>query len=338
MKIAIARYFESGRHSSEYEIIKELYEEYINSAIFPVSIKEISSKKGPIVISVVRNEVGIIRDFIDHYRRIGISRFVIIDNRSTDGTLEYLSRQADVDLYRTEADFTTVRKQAWISTLLDLYGRDGQWFVCVDADEQIVFDGMESGRDLSDLAAAMERAGIRRVRGCLVDMYCERPLGHSSLGHPCDEARALVERYPFFDAAGYEEYALPFLIAREGGPRQRLFRSSADSFRPQLSKYPMFRIGPGELFINPHFLWPYELNFESDCFLGILHFKFLPGFAEKIDTAIAEGGYWENSLEYRCYKSIMSGNGHLTFIGENTERYGGAYSLVLCNLIASIPW
>ena len=109
-------------------------------------------------------------------------------------------------------------------------------------------------------------------------------------------------------------------------------------FKPQLTKYPMLRLDPGEVFVNPHFMWHYDKNFASDRFLGILHFKFLPDFPKKMDRAIKEANYWRNSFEYQRYNSVLSGGGDLTFMGGDTEVYKGPASLVRCNLISPISW
>ena len=333
MKDAIFRYLTGNGEFLLDENVPEIHREYVNARIEAVTVKQAPDGRAPIVLVVLRDEMDIIGDFLRHYRAGGIERFVVLDNNSTDGTFEYLRKQPDVDLYWTGADFTTLRKQAWIGLLIDIYGTDN-WFIYADADEHIVFDGMENGRSFSDLAEVMDKTGIRRVRGGLVDMYSDQPI----LRARYRRGEALVENCPFFDGAGYSEYVLVPLIAREGGPRQRLFGCSSVEFRPQLTKYPMFRLDPGELFVNPHFLWPYDKNFASDCFLGILHFKFLPNFPKKMDRAIEEANYWKNSFEYQRYKSALSGRGDLTFMGGHTEFYQGPASLVRCNLISAISW
>lgn len=316
------------------ETIPEILDEYVSAKLDVVALSPAGPRPGPIVFSVMRDEVRIIAEFLAHYRKAGIRKFVILDNNSTDGTFEFLTEQADIDLYRTATAFTTLRKQAWLNVLLDTYRSPDQWFICVDADEHIVFDGLEDGRDFFDLAAAMEKAGIRRVRGCMVDMYSHRPIA-DSLYH---EGEALIEAYPLFDSSGYREYNLAPLIAREGGPRQRLFEDFSKGIQPQLTKYPMFRLEPEDFFVNPHFLWPYDQNFVSKCFIGLLHFKFVPYFSSKIDRAITEGNYWQNSIEYQVYKSALSKHKDLTFVGESTQFYENPVSLVDHDIIARIPW
>lgn len=311
-----------------------IQEEYIQAAVQPVSIRTDSRRRDPLVISVVRDEIALAEEFLRHYRRAGIRRFAIIDNNSADGTFEYYCNQHDVDLYSVKTPFSTVKKQAWLTLLIDLYQGEGQWFIHADADEHVVFDGIEVGLTFADLADVMDRQGISRVRGCLVDMYARDTADGAENGR----GNGLREAYPCFDREGYREYRLPQLIAREGGPRLRLFGGHSDRFRPQLTKYPMFRLYPGDVFVNPHFLWPYDKNFRSECFLGILHFKFLPDFERKVIKAVAEGNYWEDSLEYRCYQKELSKTGRLSITSQSAEVYDGPGSLLRSHLISPVPW
>src|SRR5271156_5483876 len=51
-----------------------------------------------IVISVMRNGEVWLESFLAHHRRIGIRNFVILDNGSSDRSIEILSKQPDVTL------------------------------------------------------------------------------------------------------------------------------------------------------------------------------------------------------------------------------------------------
>ena len=54
-------------------------------------------------------------DFLRHYRALGVDRFVVLDNGSTDGSVDLLARQPDVDLYQVPRRFLPLRKQGWIN-------------------------------------------------------------------------------------------------------------------------------------------------------------------------------------------------------------------------------
>lgn len=219
------------------------------------------STRAPAVVCVVKDELDRLPDLLRHYRQGGIERFVFIDNGSEDGSTEYLSQQPDVDLLQILRPFVWQRKQAWINLAIAMTGRGRQaWYIYVDADEHIVYDGFPE-RSFADLAALMEQRGLTRVRGMLVDMYAEGPLLQAKF----EPGGRLAAAYPYFDAEGYVEARYKEIISRKGGPRQRVFGHVDPKFRPELTKYPLFRLEGRELFANPHHIWPYEGNFESPC-------------------------------------------------------------------------
>ena len=55
-----------------------------------------------ILICVVKNELLLLEYFLTHYKTIGITHFIFIDNNSTDGSLEYIQNVTDnILLYST---------------------------------------------------------------------------------------------------------------------------------------------------------------------------------------------------------------------------------------------
>jgi hypothetical protein len=203
----------------------------------------------------------------------------------------------------------------------------------VDADEHIVFDGI-AGHSFRDLTLTMERQGIRRVRGFLLDMYADSPLMKSTY----QPHTSLFDAYPYFDTNTYVEQRYKEIISVKGGPRPRVFGGANAKFRPEMTKYPLFCSQPADYMVNPHHHWPYEENFASGRYLVILHYKFLPGIIEKIRRAVIEQNYWDGSLEYRCYLSVIESNPDVSLMGEMSARYSGPSSLLSRGLIENIPW
>src|SRR4051794_26607277 len=84
---------------------------------------------------VVRNELARLPALLAHHRRLGVSRFFVIDNGSTDGTVEFLLAQDDVRAWSSGVPFRQARYgAAWFEAVLGQHGRD-HWVVIVDADE-----------------------------------------------------------------------------------------------------------------------------------------------------------------------------------------------------------
>ena len=290
------------------------------------------SRRSPIVISVVKNEIDRLPDFLRHYRSIGIERFVFIDNESTDATREFLASQPDTDVYLKDGAFNWMLKQGWICKIVETYGY-GRWYLYADADEHVVFDGCDR-RTCIELVGRMEQIGITRVRGLLIDMYRRGPLVDSSYAR----GDRLLGAYPWFDRDTYREGLAPQMISVRGGPRERVFRQANTLFEPELTKYPLFRAAPDEYMVNPHHFWPYEGNFTSPRYLGILHFKFLPGFVERAKQAVDLKNYWNESIEYRCYLQVLDRVPDASLADRCSERYVSVSQLVGSRIIARIPW
>jgi hypothetical protein len=183
--------------------------------------------KMPCVV-LAHNELLILPEFLRHYREIGVDRFLIVDDHSTDGSLEFLRDQPDVTVF-APVEGSTFRKDKrfWRAELLDTYCSD-KWVVVPDADEHLVYKGIDEGLDLFAFARNLEDEGAQALHAVMLDMYCDMPLkDHRFLGG------SLIEQFPLFDGPDHyfriaaparfrKKYPTPFAFAL-GGMRQRLF-------------------------------------------------------------------------------------------------------------------
>ena len=191
--------------------------------------------KMPCVV-LAHNELLILPEFLRHYREIGVDRFLIVDDRSTDGSIEFLRQQPDVMIF-TPVEGSTYQKDKrfWRAELLDTYC-SGKWVAVPDADEHLVYKGIDEGRDLFALIRSLEEEGAEALHAVMLDMYCDMPLqDHQYRGG------RLIDQFPLFDGPDYyfriaaplrfrKKYPTPFAFAM-GGMRQRLFEPlSATSF------------------------------------------------------------------------------------------------------------
>src|SRR5215469_18143667 len=117
-----------------------------------------------------RNEILRLPHTIEHYRKIGVARFFVIDNGSTDGSKEFLLSQPDCHVFVTQNSFAeALCGVEWQNALLDEYGT-GRWCLAVDADEWFIYPGYES-IPLAGLAAYLDRSGAQGMFSFLLDMY-----------------------------------------------------------------------------------------------------------------------------------------------------------------------
>ena len=186
------------------------------------------------VVALAHNEVNILADFLDHYRRICRPTFLIVDDRSTDGTSEFLAAQPDVTVFHPKPDshFGT-DKAEWRGEIMDALCT-GRWSLVPDLDEHFVFPGMP-GREIGSYLSELDAEGAEVVLTLMIDMYGDLPL--SDHVYPDGSGRSLAECFPFFDApAGFPDgYIMrpvtPKVLAKHpsppvifnGGARHRLF-------------------------------------------------------------------------------------------------------------------
>ena len=80
-----------------------------------------------LLFSTQRNEKIRLPYFLDYYRDMGVTHFLIVDNDSTDGTADYLADQPDVSVWLTKTSYKKSRYGVdWLNYLQSRYGH-GHW-------------------------------------------------------------------------------------------------------------------------------------------------------------------------------------------------------------------
>jgi hypothetical protein len=243
-----------------------------------------------VLVCVMRNAAPYLPAFLEHYRRLGIARFAVVDDRSDDGTRELLDAAPDVDRFESHLSFREAGgSMGWRDALVARYGRN-RWYVSVDADEFLLYPNSET-RPLAAFVADLERAGLRRSLGPMLDLYPRGALGAAVL-HPGQHPLAVS---PLIDGEGYR-------ISRErigtsiwGGPRTRLFGGEN-----RLSKFPVIFVDEATQFSGGthHAPLPLARNFAVPT-CALLHFKFSAASLGEFRAFVAEGAHFGGSAFYR---------------------------------------
>lgn len=327
----------------------------------PVAAREPAEVR---LFCVAYNEALRLPAFLDYYRRLGVGRFFIIDNKSTDGTAELLAAQDDVQTFRTTQSFAAARSGIdWTNRLLAHYGA-GHWCLVADADELLAYPDCETVR-LPDFCAALERTGARAMQVLLLDMYSDKPM--ADIGYRAGQN--LLQACPYFDG---DYRFVPRLVPPWnrayppleplGGPRTRLFFPKQyglgavpragiklvyrmvkpcvnrgwlnprylPTAAPQMFKTPLFKGGKGVQLITNHRTVPLPLAKTTG---ALLHFKYLDDFAAKVAAAVSGGQFFGGSIEYRCYDKRLRRNPQFTFMYSGSKRYDNSTSLIAAGLI-----
>jgi len=193
--------------------VAEVVASWRDAELAVVSANMQPQPSGPILICVCKNEGWRLPCLLEHYRALGVEHFVFVDNGSTDDTRTLLAGQPGVDTYLCRAPFSTYAQRGWLHQVIARYGF-GKWYLCVDADEFVVYSGMDS-HTLGDLAGLAEREGADRIRGIFVDMYGPGPLREYEHIETCPDVMAYCR---YFDSAGYTAKVASTRVEVQGGP------------------------------------------------------------------------------------------------------------------------
>jgi hypothetical protein len=309
--------------------------------------------------SKCRNERLRLPAFLDHYRHLGVDRFFIVDNDSSDGTTEYLAAQPDVHLFQTTGRFSEARGGTdWLNALLRDFGV-GSWCVTVDIDELLVYPGSEQ-TGLRPLTKFLDRGGYEALSCLLLDLYPAGPLGDCKY-RPGDD---LVAAAPYFDPAGYvrsQAERCPGVFIR-GGMRQRVFYTDFNArgvlaklydavihraaplrrempwlplrrrpAPPCLTKVPLVRWDQTSEYLNcNHWVSPKKVAPETG---ALLHFKFLHDFHDRAVQEVARAEYYDGACEYQRYARWLNRNPALALANDASVRFEATSQLVRLGLM-----
>jgi hypothetical protein len=281
---------------------------------------------------VVRNEMYFLPAFLKHYRTLGVERFIFIDDRSDDGTLEYLLNQPDVmvlasdyrygdqiDLPAGLAGEIAVPRilYIWRSLLHEKFTKN-RWSLQVDLDE---FIQLPDNMTFQDLAPALDEEGVSAVWGVMMDIYpaCFQDLVASKSGTSLDlsadwyfDGQEHLQLkpgkkprmvYPGARARLFQAYGLAKHYHQYGiGPKYSFFKrlektrfgTKILTFN-QIYKPVLTKWQPGALFSSSH-----GTNLENSqrFLLPLLHFRFTGSLYRRVERALKEKSYSGGSRDY----------------------------------------
>ncbi|SDA92065.1 Glycosyl transferase family 2 [Sinorhizobium sp. NFACC03] len=280
------------------------------------------------LVFLSRNDAKLMPGFLTHYRSLGVTRFICVDDASTDGTREYLLGEPDVDLWASALRYAEARRgRLWREALFARYGGD-RWYLNVDSDEFLIYDDCEN-RTLWSVIHTLEDLKISRLPAPTLDMY---PVNLGTADVNQLKTRAPWEVADHFDSRGYSLATTTRAITVKGGARHREFESDLE-----LIKYPLIfwdedcRFGA-----SIHQPLPYQRNFSS--VLGaLLHFKFFADYEKVIEDAVADGQYFDGSAAYAKMTEALAGTGALQLFSHSSVKFGGSKQLLRLGFITPVP-
>lgn len=282
-------------------------------------------------IACVRNEMLRLPYFLDYHRSLGIDRFLVVDNGSDDGTLDFLLSQPDVHVFFTGESYAASHcGVTWINHLLAAFA-DGHWCLTLDADELFVFPSCETS-SLRTLTRYLDSEGAEGLKTFLLDMYADRPIADTNYppGAP------FLDTCRYFDWNTYHEVDGDGIPLR-GGPRHRLFWAGRPRANPSpvLKKIPLVKWRAGLRYkASTHLLDGAIFSRLSGL---LLHFKLFSDFPESADREAGRMEHWNGAAQYKFYHDVLRHRHDLTAFGPHSVRFEDTAQLVALGLMRVPP-
>ena len=291
------------------------------------------------LLAILRNEMYFLPAFLAHYRRLGVQRFVFLDDRSDDGSFEYLLQQSDTVVVHSDLNFgykvelppaiagpvkDSRIEFLWRSILHDSFAQDG-WALQVDLDE---FIHLPPGMTFPDLAARLDQRGTRALWAVMLDVYPRDIVTFTENEHSprldtsatwyFDGERHLRLRqdrppkmvYPGARARLYWEYGVdklyPKLGIRKRNIVEQISRRLGFGRRPPrynvISKPALLKWRDDSYFVTPH-----KTNVPASMryLLPIQHFRFSGSLGRKVRMALKDNLHFLGSSDYRLLMELL---------------------------------
>lgn len=287
-----------------------------------VDTKEVEIQPQDILCYIVmRNELMRLPYLLSYYREKGISKFLIVDNNSNDGSLAYLLEQTDVYTWHSTYSFNQANfGSAWFELLLRKYGV-GHWCLIVDADEIFYYPNCES-KNIVHLCQELDQKQKTVFNVVLLDMYSDKAIKDTHYM----SGQNFLDVCPYFDRDFYHENKEECGTYRNqncywGGVRERIFGSNAHCLlsKVALIKYNVnFIVASGQHWTNRP---KHEIAESRGC---LLHFKFFSNFYSYVEQEVRRKEHWHSAREYVEYAQGITKN-------ENLKLYDEKYSVKLQN-------
>jgi hypothetical protein len=308
------------------------------------------------LFAIFRDEIFLCAAFFDHYRRIGVEQFLILDDRSTDGTERFLRAQADCVTLSSPLGFGDgvqwrvpgQGRQSWnraglvFKSLIPHHFLAGHWALYADADEFLLLPpGVTS---LSQVIDRAEAAQHNAIVGPLIEFFPGHLPAFHDMPTPPASLDQLLAESPLFEPApllgvapdGTVRQLAPTkseaLFARLGIGRQGGLSRLAQKPKSPWEKTPLLKHGPGAVRLGSHGV---SVPVAPDILLPMAHFVFTRNALAKVARARRWKSHARHGAKYAHYGKLIarlqaSGEG---LAGPQSQAFTSVADLVAAGLL-----
>jgi hypothetical protein len=329
------------------------------------------SSNGVRLICPVRDEMAFLPGFLRHYRKMGVSDFLFIDNDSKDGTTEYILAQNDCLVFHTSDSYRESNYAVnWINEVIQRSEING-WTIYVDVDEHLVFPDIEN-TNIGKFCEKLGSEGFDCVNAAMIDMY---PYGDFlKLSFSPDQQLSDVMGCFDADYVFREWPARPwdkregFLLQVLGGPRCRLLSNLEAEIRhgavfytlanqvdrivdkipmsvvpllagivpremPAQQKRPINNVRPGFRYKNSHVG---TNGAVASNMTALLHYKFCAELKRRFEMK-SEGNHYRRGISYLQLESAIAAWPEPSLRYSGSRHYKSSADLEAVGLIGPFP-
>lgn len=248
------------------------------------------------LVLLARNVEWFLPAFLDHHFALGVAHVLIVDNGSTDRTLDIARRDRVTVLQST---LPVKRHEVRMRAMAARRVLRGGWVMFADADEMAE---MPLGAPLPRLLSYANAQGFTTVVGQMLDLYAPNPTPGADYRQAAAEATqysiAQIDRLPYNGEPTGLRWFLrdnrcddPGVMLLQGGLRREVFGEN-----PFLTKHTLVRNLPGvDLMTHPHCAGRVVV---ADVTLCLRHHKLAGDWAAR-DRASVAAATWEHNEDAR---------------------------------------
>lgn len=272
-----------------------------------------------LVACLIRNEAAHLPTFMRHYRRLGASHFVFVDNGSTDDTVRLASSYDGVTIYRTALHFshyeTAIKR--WLARL----GGDG-WTLIADADELLDYPYARI-LPLHRFLEYLNEHGYDAVCAQNLEMVPDEPL----LSYQGRRSGNLEESHRFYDLSDIRYTREPYwLRMNELGSRELRSHTGGiwEAFfgyrGAKLTKQPLVRSRGG---LN---VYPYDMHFVTgariaDVSCVFRHYKYTGAFVQHVKEELVRREHYNRAEIFDHYARVLRERPNISFMRPTSREY-----------------
>lgn len=293
-------------------------------------------QQGIWLFTLVKNEEYFLPFFFEHYKKLGVSNFVIYDDKSTDNTRDILESESSCSIIQSEYTFgQKVKAGNVLMPFNDVLKNSihsaffpNSWGIYVDCDEFMVLP--ENIDTLHELVYKLEAEKQYQVFAPMVDFYPEKlALRNYNRTLSPFEGCSYFDRGPVFRWLEDDKRALTIsgirlrlkVLMKESHPVEFSKINGGTIFNGSSVKIPLIKHGNGILRQGAHYTNTVP-SFDNQ--VALAHFKFYPDFDAKLKEALMKREYYGGSIEYQFLNFILEKHEHGSLLCEDSVKFNDA--------------